>query len=155
MHKKAISNVPLVCVFRSADRKQYLFMEMAQVNSGSYVSWGELRIMTHEEASREARSFVIQSLRTFKERNGQHKHGRLKLKGYGRLLPEYDLVDIKLISPTLLELIPTRRSPAAHERLGDLRSTLALDVPADEFLAQLDAALLRGHNSGLPIAQDR
>lgn len=140
----ARSDHPRIDVYRSDDGMRYEFMDMALVYPGHYVAWGELRTMSRGEASQDALDCVLNSLREFGNRDGRDKSRRLKLPGREPLHFHRDLVAIKALSPTSLELMPYRRGQVQHERLVHERLLISMPLSPPKFFDKLEEAFSKG-----------
>jgi hypothetical protein len=64
-------SIPSIRVYRDPDTTTYLFMELAEVDPGHYVGYGQLQSMTRGDIEKRGLDFVIKSLETFFDRDGK------------------------------------------------------------------------------------
>lgn len=150
MTYEPIKSTPRVRVYRTPDKGQYIFMELAEVDPGHCVAYGELRKMEPAEAQANAMTFVVNSVLTFFSRDGLDKNRRLNIKPHAALISVCDLLDVELVSESALGLIPYRRGEVQNTRLKDLQIDLPLDAPSEIFFEALEKSFsaVRKANKG-------
>jgi hypothetical protein len=130
---------PTIRVYRHHNRREYALMELATVDPGHYVAWGQLITLSRDDALTRTYDVVIGSLRSFPTRDGSDKSRRLKLSNYPPLQLAYELITVRLLPSEELELIPHRRSAGGYERIDALAVVRSAFMEPAEFLNLVDS----------------
>jgi hypothetical protein len=113
-------------------------MELAGVDAGHYVAWGELIQFDLHEAENKLRDYVTNSLNRFWTRDGRDQSGRLDLRRYPALHREFQLVSIRSLLENTFEAIPHERTAIGYQRRDDYRVTFSSEIAPLEFFAIID-----------------
>lgn len=133
------ATLPTVRVYRDLLTNNFCIMQLAKVEEGHLVGWGNLIYINREIASVQLPKLIIESLDTFGDRDGKVASGRLKLKGQCPLHLDFELVSVKKNSYKMLELSGYARRSEGYEPLDGIKQIIKSDATSVAFMSQLDA----------------
>jgi hypothetical protein len=133
------ATLPTVRIYRNQSTTDFCIMQLAKVEEGHLVGWGNLIHINRDVASVQLPKFIIDSLNTFGDRDGRITSGRLKLKGQRPLHLDFELISVKKLSSNSLELNGYARRSEGYEPLDGMKQIIESDTASVALLSRLDA----------------